>query len=302
MSVAVLEQAAIGRPINRLGASIYPVYLPGKGLPFHFVSGAASGIVVGEKPDAEVPTLQVTNPNGHAVLIPEGQVLDGGHQTRTVNVSILVPAGATIDIPVSCVEAGRWGGGNSFTNSDRFANRRVRRAKMEGVRENLRFGDNKRSDQGAVWNAVDYELNLKGIHSPSANFRDIEDFAQRDQASARAIEDLVRRGPLAGQQGVVVAHGQRIVNAELFATHEALCANWEALMRGIVLDAPGDQKLRTSATAALKFLSRLSKAEIISKPGVGLGTEEHVRSTRLVGHSLSFEGALVHASAFALAA
>jgi hypothetical protein len=302
MSVAVLEQAAIGRPINRLGASIFPVYLPGKGLPFHFVSGAASGIVVGEKPDAEVPTLQVTNPNGHAVLIPEGQVLDGGHQTRTVNVSILVPAGATIDIPVSCVEAGRWGGGNSFTNSDRFANRRVRRAKMEGVRENLRYGDNKRSDQGAVWNAVDFELNRKGIHSPSANFRDIEDFAQRDQASARAIEDLVRRGPLAGQQGVVVAHGQRIVNAELFATHEALCANWEALMRGIVLDAPGDQKLRTSATAALKFLSRLSKAEIISKPGVGLGTEEHVRSTRLVGHSLSFEGALVHASAFALAA
>jgi hypothetical protein len=235
-------------------------------------------------------------------LIPEGQVLDGGHQTRTVNVSILVPAGATIDIPVSCVEAGRWGGGNSFTNSDRFANRRVRRAKMEGVRENLRYGDNKRSDQGAVWNAVDFELNRKGIHSPSANFRDIEDFAQRDQASARAIEDLVRRGPLAGQQGVVVAHGQRIVNAELFATHEALCANWEALMRGIVLDAPGDHNLRPSATAALKFLSRLSKAEIITKPGVGLGTEEHVRSTRLVGHSLSFEGALVHASAFALAA
>ena len=110
MSVAVLEQAAIGRPINRLGASIFPVYLPGQGLPFHFVSGAASGIVVGEKASAEVPTLQVTNPNGHAVLIPEGQVLDGGHQTRTVNVSILVPAGATIDIPVSCVEAGRWGG------------------------------------------------------------------------------------------------------------------------------------------------------------------------------------------------
>jgi hypothetical protein len=73
-------------------------------------------------------------------------------------------------------------------------------------------------------------------------------------------------------------------------------------MRGIVLDAPGDHNLRPSATAALKFLSRLSKAEIITKPGVGLGTEEHVRSTRLVGHSLSFEGALVHASAFALAA
>jgi hypothetical protein len=92
------------------------------------------------------------------------------------------------------------------------------------------------------------------------------------------------------------------VSAELFATHEALTANWEALVRGILLDAPGQTNLRPSATSALKFLSRLASAEIISKPGVGLGVEEHVRSSRLVGQSLSFNGALVHASAFALAA
>jgi hypothetical protein len=43
-------------------------------------------------------------------------------------------------------------------------------------------------------------------------------------------------------------------------------------------------------------------ADHFARSVLHLGTEEHVRSTRLVGHSLSFEGALVHASAFALAA
>ena len=302
MSVAVLEFAAVGRPIHKLGAALYPVYLPGQALGLSFSTGSAAGITVSEKPDAEVPTLQVTNAGITAVLIPEGQVLDGGLQTRTVNVSILVPAGATIDIHVSCVEAGRWAGGSDFTRANRYVNRRVRRAKAEGVRDNLARGGDKRSDQSAVWAAVDHELKLKGVHSTSANFRDIEQFAERDQFVALAIQDLVRRGPLPAQQGVVVAHGSRIVSAELFATHDALAANWEALVRGILLDAPGQTNLRPSATAALKFLSRLSSAEIISKPGVGLGVEEHVRSSRLVGQSLSLNVSLVHASAFALAA
>ena len=302
MSVSVLEFAAVGRQIHRLGAAIYPVYLPGQNLGFGFSTGATAGLTVSEKPDAEVPTLQVTNSGATAILIPEGQVLDGGRQTRTVNVSILVPARATIDIPVSCVEAGRWAGGSEFTRANRYVNRRVRRAKAEGIRDNLARGGDKRSDQGAVWAAVDHELRIKGVRSGSSNFRDIEQFAERDHYVAAAIDDLVRRGPLPAQQGVVVAHGSRIVSAELFATQEALAANWEALVRGILLDAPGQTNLRPSATAALKFLSRLASAEIISKPGVGLGVEEHVRSSRLVGQGLSFNGALVHASAFALAA
>ena len=92
------------------------------------------------------------------------------------------------------------------------------------------------------------------------------------------------------------------MNAEIFASHEALLSNWEALVRGIMLDAPGNLNVRPSATSVLKFLRRLAQAQIVSRPGVGLGTEEHVRSSRLVGHSLSFHGTLVHASAFALAA
>ncbi len=69
MSVSVLEFAAVGRPIHRLGAAIYPVYLPGQNLGFGFSTGATAGLTVSEKPDAEVPTLQVTNSGATAILI-----------------------------------------------------------------------------------------------------------------------------------------------------------------------------------------------------------------------------------------
>ncbi|MGA1748308.1 MAG: ARPP-1 family domain-containing protein, partial [Ilumatobacteraceae bacterium] len=94
-----LSKASVGSPITRAGVSIFPVYLhqaaPG------FLTGPDSRLQVTERPGASVPTLVVTNPNGVPVLITEGETLNGGWQNRVVNVSVLVPAAAELDIPVS---------------------------------------------------------------------------------------------------------------------------------------------------------------------------------------------------------
>ena len=104
------------------------------------------------------------------------------------------------------------------------------------------------------------------------------------------------------QRGIVVTHGVRVVSAEFYATSEALRCNWEALVSGAIMDAPGHDVPRPSATAVLKFLRRIATGEIITAPSVGLGVEEHIMSRGLMRHGLSCDGTLVHASAFALAA
>ena len=43
MAIPNLETAAVGRPINRLGISLFPVYLPGNTLP-GIATGPSSGI------------------------------------------------------------------------------------------------------------------------------------------------------------------------------------------------------------------------------------------------------------------
>ena len=56
-----------------------------------------------------VPALKVTNKSEHMVFLMAGEELVGGKQNRVLNASMLVPAKGEMPIPVTCVEAGRWG-------------------------------------------------------------------------------------------------------------------------------------------------------------------------------------------------
>src|SRR5690606_28976053 len=97
---------------------------------------------------------------------------------------------------------------------------RVRRSKHLGVERNLRDRGVKHADQGAVWRSVALELTRLDAANASGSLvgeAGIQQVLERDRQLAGAIEELARRGPLPGQSGVVVAHGSRVVAAELFA-------------------------------------------------------------------------------------
>ena len=55
---------------------------------------------------------------------------------------------------------------------------------------------------------------------------------------------------------------------------------------------------RTSATSALRLLSRFGTAESNDSAGIGLGIERHVRNDRITGQALTLDDATVHASVF----
>jgi len=89
----------------------------------------------------------------------------------------------------------------------------------------------------------------------------------------------------------------------VFATPSMLAAHWAALTRGMLLDAPNRALTsKPSATNALRFLRRIATSTPTITDGVGLGSEHHVRNSRLVAQALLVDQTIVHASAFALAA
>jgi len=295
-----LEHISVGAPINRLGISLIPVYLHGGTL--DIATGAASNVSIAERPNAEVPTLVADNAGDRPALLVDGEIVEGGLQTRVINVSVLVAAHSQLLIPVSCVEQGRWNGGDSFRRGRSFAPRRVRRTKHASIGDNVRQSGNKRTDQGAVWSTVASELTRMNAASASGTLT-AGDTRLDDSRVMETVEELCRRGPLPGQCGVVVAHGARIVSAELFATPAMLAAHWEALIRGVLLDSPAvEPTSRPSLTRAVRFLRSLSRSEATVTDGVGLGREYHLRTSKLVAQALVHEGFIVHASAFALAA
>jgi len=95
----------------------------------------------------------------------------------------------------------------------------------------------------------------------------------------------------------VVAHGPRVVAAEVFGAPDLLLPHWAALVRSHLLERPTAQG-RTSATIALRLLNRFGTAESNDSAGIGLGIERHVRNDRITGQALTLDDATVHASVF----
>jgi hypothetical protein len=300
MNIKPLEHAAAGTPITIDGVSFIPVYTHQHSKPI--TTGRTAEITIQEHPDASVPTLQVVNAGATAVLLLEGETVNGGLQDRVLNVSVLVPAGQTIEIPVSCVEQGRWNGGGEFRRNRTLAPRRVRRTKTRSVARAVSENGVRRSDQGAVWSAVNNELNRLDVRNDTSALAAAEGALLRDNRLAQAIDALVAAGPLPGQCGVVVSHGSRIVAADVFASADVLACHWEAIVRSNMLDVPERVHGRPSLTRAVRFLRKFATATNTITTGVGLGREHHIANNKVVGQALVWDDVLIHASAFALAA
>ncbi len=300
-----LRHAALGTGITRGGVTFFPVYLPTI-VPTPFTTTIRTGdradLVIEEAERESVPSVHVTNTGGEPALLVEGETIRGGLQQRTINTTILIPAGRTVEVPVSCVESGRWSGERSFSKGPSFAPPRVRAPKQESVADDVESFGTRRSDQHAVWSGVDDALTSLGISSRTRNVADADRLFEVDRDRRRDLRDLKRRGPLPGQVGVVVMHGRRPVAVELFATPGLLAEHWTAVVRSHLLDATDPPEGRPSLDRALRFLRRVREARQVTVPGVGLGTEHHLRSERVSGQALTWEGSILHASAFALAA
>ena len=292
-----LDTAAIGNPVTRLGVSFFPVYLMTGDLP-EISTGEDSGLVIDELDDAAVPTLVANNPTDKPILIVEGQHFLGGKQNRAINATVLVPAKTKLEIPVSCLEQGRWGRAEEYRQAASFTPRKVRRRKEEAVNYTMRVSGSRRGDQGAVWSEVDNVLRDARTPSQTLAAADIDNVYRRERPRADAVADLAGLGPLPRQCGIAVAHGSWVVAIELFGAPDLLAAHWSALIRSHMLE---NAKVsgHPSPTRVLSVMKRFGSLKSQNAQGVGLGTERRVQDRRIVGQALTLDGLIVHASVFA---
>ncbi len=300
MTIDCLTNAAIGAPITRIGVSFFPLYLPGLSSDLQILDGSVVSVI--ERPSASVPEVIVENSSESPALVTAGSLIQGGQQNRTLNVSVLVPPRSMLDVPVSCVEAGRWSGNHGFTTGEYTAPRRVRRAMQQSIAESLRQRGERRADQGVVWSQVASELNRYGVRSETTDVSVLREAIDASAPRRRALEELISRGPLAQQCGVVVCHGSRVVAAEVFISPALLERSWASLITSHLLEGTSRHRSRPSATRALRFVRGFARADSLRSSAVGLGEELHVDTDSITGQALVLDGAVVHASMFAVAA
>ena len=105
-----LDNILAGEPVTHGALTMIPILAPLLAEPVWLtLAEAGERVRITEVSEAgSVPNLQVTNTADQPLLLLDGEELVGAKQNRILNMTVLVAAGATVTIPVSCVEQGRW--------------------------------------------------------------------------------------------------------------------------------------------------------------------------------------------------
>ncbi len=299
----VLEKLTLGEPQSFEHLSLFPLMAGSEVKPAYLtlveaLQGGHSRVT--EVSEAgHVPELLLDNPSTHRVLLLEGDELVGARQNRVLNVTILVGPGAKLTIPVSCVERGRWSyRSREFRSEDRMMFARGRAEKMSQVARSDRASGTRRSDQGAVWSAVQAKAQALAAHAPTEAMSDVYDHASRHIGDYRAAFSAV-----AGQVGALLAIDGRMVGVELFDAARTLSSALGRIVGSYALDALESRSRVFAAparSAAGSFLARVASATAEEVPAVGLGEELRVAGPGIIGEALALDGQLVHLSALVL--
>jgi hypothetical protein len=296
----------IGPPVEAGPLRLFPLFVSGPSAPDYVPgpeAGSAGAITVDERGDgAEVPELVLTSGTALPLLLLEGETVLGVKQNRTLNVSVLCLPHTPTVIPVSCVEAGRWGAPQAVSHSPRLSPSGLRAAKTRSVVNSVRTRASKRSDQHLVWHTVDAYASMLAHHSPTAALEDVADAAAPDVGAL--VEGL---RPVEGQRGVLAVTAGGAVALDLFDKPATLAVYWDGLLAGYALDAlggrpvgagGGTEPMAFGAPEAEAFLGQVLGSEATEAPAVALGTEIHFGDDDVTGGGLVWEGAVVHLAAF----
>lgn len=267
-----------------------PPYLTG---PEAFEQGL---LQVGELDPPHVPFLLVTNLANVPVLLVEGEMLVGGDQNRTMNVTVLCPPASQLVVPVSCVEAGRWGARRQMSGSSRLAPGSLRAAKIANLEPRSDDTGSRRSDQSRVWDEVDRQAYSHSVESQTSALDDVQ-----HEFESRMAAELDRIEPVDGQIGVVCTFGDQVVGLDLFDRPETLTRYLRAIVAGHALDAPVEVASADGLRAIQLFLARVGAAPCERGRGVGLG-HELLLGGPVAGIGLSVDDHLVHLAAFPIPA
>jgi hypothetical protein len=301
MFAGLLDKISLGIPSAYRNLTLTPILLKDGPLsaiePVSLEEAIAGGTIQVTEVSAEghVPELRVKNSGGTPVLILDGEELIGAKQNRIVNVTILVAPRSEIVIPVSCIEAGRWGYSRpGFAAAGRVLNQEIRFRKAEAVTRSLKERHTRSADQRAVWDGVDKTLFALGAASPTSALSD--GFDSR-ASTIDGFLDAFKVQP--AQIGLIYRIGGALAGLDLFGSETAFARAFSKLIRGSALQAlAGFDKDGNAQLDDRPFLRVVLEAQADRFPAVGLGDEVRIDAGDIGGGGLELNSSLVHLFAF----
>ena len=298
-----VNKLELGKPISFKRLTMFPFTgLAGRSIDYLTLDeahkdGSASVSEVSES--GSVPDLRFLNNGDKPVFLLDGEELLGAKQNRILNLSILVPENSEINIPVSCVEQGRWSyNSDHFRSSDRsyFSKGRAKKARM--VSNSLSGGMAARSDQGEVWRDVAEKAAAFSVNSASDAMSDVF------EAESGRIDEFVENiHSVPEQAGALFAIDGEVAGFDAFDKPSTLLKLLPKLVRSYALDALEGHHQRPSIIGVdtiSEFLKILSSGDINCSPSAGMGEDYRFKGDAIAGGALINDDDVIHLCAFPL--
>ncbi|HSW42308.1 MAG TPA: DUF6569 family protein [Patescibacteria group bacterium] len=284
-----------------------------------FEQAAADGLVeIREIGAGTVPSVLAITQD-RPVVVFAGDTIVGGKQNRVINVTVWLPAGKVTELPVTCLEFGRWDPGHAAPfRVGRKADYALRSMVSSQVSEQRRRVDPRvtaaapagrayAADQGEVWAEIGRREVRAGRQSATSALHELYETEQHD---ARPLAAAFPRPD--GATGLAVAVGGRLVALELFDHPATLAAAWPRLVEAAVsahLDhqravaariVPASDHRYPDAGALGRTVGRAVAALNSAPVGISIGEGFDLRPSgpKIAGSALVREGRVVHAEIF----
>lgn len=250
---------------------------------------------VGEGGD--VPTIKLVNRSNRMVFLMAGEMLVGCKQDRVLNTSIMAPAEKEMQIPVTCVEAGRWRHtSRSFGSGGSSSHSTLRMMMSMQTSASYMAEGRPTSDQGAGWEEIHKKMSKMGSSSGTGALREMyQDYAGKTKET---LDHLTAPDDCSG---VAFAINGRIVGADLFDKPATLAKLWVKLTKSFAMDAfERSEKVHKQVTSesVIEWLKSAGSSKLKWFDSPGEGQDVRVKGERLVGATLVVNDSPVHTELF----
>jgi hypothetical protein len=293
-----LGRLRLGEPRREGALEIVPLLRDGNGPPPRVLlakQAVETGLLeIVEQGGGVVQELLARNEGELPVAILEGETLVGCKQNRVVAHSVVVAPGATLAVPVGCMEHGRWRHETArFAVGDVRMAPELRSRTRHDVRTAFFTTGERRLDQSRLWRDVDDTLTACATLSPTSDYYEI---VKREGRDAR--ERAASLAPEPGQVGAIVLDDGALVGLEVSGHHDLWSAMAESTLSSYFMGRHRGRARGPARATAAEWLSRVQSARVRTSPGLGLGTDLDVDGPGLAGVGLALGALPLHVAVF----
>lgn len=255
---------------------VFPIRYKGPGTPgsgylksmVSFSQALKNGLITvqerGTSAIENVHWLSLYNNSDRNIFISSGEILSGGRQDRMVSRDTIVHAkNGRIDLPVMCVEEGRWSERDKKFVYQKMANIHVRKVLDQS------------KSQVQVWKEINKQLSLEKINSKTLSYLPKKTDRNAIKQHNDYLDFFLSKFQHSDSSivGIVCISGDKIVGSDIFAASNLFYGQLSSMLSGYIDEAEffGNAPVLTN-DAVRKYLDQFltdeqTQEEFVKKNG-----------------------------------